>query len=230
MKKGISFILFLGLLVLSTHTSIKAEELPLTFSSTISEYVAGKGFSTTIQVKNMTDLTGLQLKLTYDEASYQIVNDVRHNSLTRYNYESPGEVIISYADAAEPVTGDMNLFTLYFIALVDSNIGTERALLEVDLTFNNEFIKSDANHSLSYVDATFELGGNRRYHLGDINKDDVITTMDINMMQLYLAELITLCEFGVAAADISATGDLNMFDIIRVQEYIVGTRDSIIAP
>jgi len=228
MKKTVGIILVFGFIVITSATKISAEEGDLTLSTTVSEYVSGNGFKTTLTISNMDELAGLQVKLLYDETIYELASDQRHHFSVIYNSETPGEILVSFANATTPSNGDMELITLSFTALSDSEIGLNRDLIELDASFENEFIRRNPDDTLSYVDAVYDFGTNRRYQLGDLNKDDKITTMDITMMQLYLAEIITLCEFGISAADISSTGELNIYDILRVQEYVVGLTDSVI--
>ena len=60
---------------------------------------------------------------------------------------------------------------------------------------------------------------------GDVNDDGVISILDIALIQLHLAESITLTDKQIFAGHVSSSNNLSLQDVMTLQLYLVGLRD-----
>ena len=225
--KGIGLLVLM--MFLSTHISvIQAETTHLSITTETSEYFSARAFSTTIKVENADNIAGLQFKLTYDSAKYQINSVNKNHFNVVYNAGTPGELLITLATASSPVNGNQDLVTLSVTVLNDSEPGVLTDFLVLDNTYDHEYIHQDVNNDLVYVSADMNLGHSRRRLLGDVNLDDKISIMDVTMLQLYLAESLVLEGLALEASDLSGNNDLSLLDIVHVQEYITGLESNVV--
>ena len=55
------------------------------------------------------------------------------------------------------------------------------------------------------------------YLMGDISQDETVSIMDVAMLQLYLADLITLDEFQLVSGDVNNDKSITLHDIAKLQ-------------
>ncbi len=58
------------------------------------------------------------------------------------------------------------------------------------------------------------------YKFGDVNKDGVISVMDVTLIQCYLAGLIDKSEIDVLLADVDGDDNVSIIDATLVQLYL----------
>lgn len=110
------------------------------------------------------------------------------------------------------------IFTYEVVGLVpDDNLG---------ITFNAE-TSTVGNHVITatisnrnYV-ATITTGTITvlpfPYAMGDVSKDDKISIIDVALLQLHVAQLITLDDYQIVAGDINGDKSITLLDIARLQ-------------
>lgn len=58
--------------------------------------------------------------------------------------------------------------------------------------------------------------------LGDVNKDRKIDDIDLKLVQNHLLEISKLSRDEVLRADMDLDGEITVFDLLRIQKYIIG--------
>ena len=146
-------------------------------------------------LENAVDVAGFQLELNYDPDVYSLLDVSQGFSESNdfyYNIDNLGIMILSYSDVNAPLNGDLTLFVLTFELIENLSIGNH-PVMELNPLFSNQVIAIDANHEIhALTDVNYHFHDVHVGIFGDLNNDNLVTIIDVAMIQLHLANKNTI--------------------------------------
>ncbi len=226
MKRILLVLVLMMALVMLTSRVTHAEETPLTIGITGPEYVAPSApFEVVVDMKNAVDLVGFQMRLLYNVDQFTFDGLTESEDLTdvvTLNSNTPGVLTLNYLDIDVKINGDVDLFTLTFIATSGVDTTPQPVIIEEGV-YNNEFVTLDALDVLGRVlDFVFDLDSYevRRGLMGDVNLDSALSIHDAAMVKLFSIGLIDFDPTQEELADVNGDGFVSIFDVAQIQQTI----------
>lgn len=226
LRKGISFILTLVLLVSSISTQAFADSSGSQSKPTITveskSAVPGQEVNVDVVIQNNPGILGATLELTYDDAL--TLKNVTAGDAFSYltmtkpaKYMSPCRFIWDGQECKKEDIKDGTIMTLTFSVSKDVQSGKP-------LSIGVKILDGDFYDSnLNYVEATTIDGAVTAldYTPGDLNGDHKIDISDVILLRRYIigGYDVTINE---DAANVNDDGKINSADIILLRRYIAG--------
>jgi uncharacterized repeat protein (TIGR02543 family) len=199
-------------------SSVAFAEGGAVLSLTPFEAKPGETFTTTLFLKENSQLIDFQARFLYDRDSVQLVGTANERDGMAVAANAAGQISMRFSRTSGNLTANTNLVELTF--KVDENIGIgSEALLKVDPSYAFEA------HTLAGGDfAPLPLSADFQklsiYETGDVNLDSRISTTDVNYLRQHLAGIRALTPYQLYHADANADGSISISDAVRVQQRI----------
>ncbi|MCL2151993.1 MAG: InlB B-repeat-containing protein [Oscillospiraceae bacterium] len=182
------------------------------------EVKPGEMFTTTLYLKEDSQLIDFQVRLLYDEDIVQLldVSDERDGMLVTTNVA--GRIHISFSKTSGNLTAKTDLVTFTFRA--DDNIGIGSVdLLAVDPSSLLE-AHTMVGGELLVLAVSTDFQRLAVYEAGDVNLDSRVSIADVTYLRQYLAYMRTLTPYQLYYADAYADGVVSISDAVRIQQKL----------
>lgn len=218
MKRLFSFLL-IGILLISCSTSlIHAEGIP-TISVESVTVQPGNIAEVAIRIDNNPGITSLQISVAYpgDDLELLSIQDMRlfGNSISSGPL-TKNPIKISWYDGLSNRTENGELVVLRF--QVAENVSS--AQVSISYNPNNIFTNTFDNVFFNTEDGIITVKEKDPVLLGDVNGDGKVNIKDCTAIQRYLADLGTIDEVLLEAADTDGNGFIEINDASVLQEYL----------
>lgn len=219
LKKLFFICLALPILFNPQHVYGQIEDDVLTVNILSETVMYGLPFDVEVSLKHVYRIVGYQVKLLYrsDLISYVSFDSTKTLHGTVFNHED-GVIYINYLNVTTPIHSDTLILTVTFESLYEFDQSIK--LFSLDETYN-EFITL-TNDGLEVLSSHNNIVESTPKPYGDVTLDDTLSIDDVAMLQLFLAEKITLSAQSQYVADVNVDGKLSVLDIALMQLMIAG--------
>lgn len=219
LKKLFFICLALPILFNPQHVYGQIEDDVLTVDIHSETVMYGLPFDVEVSLKHVDRIVGYQVKLLYrsDLISYVSFDSTKTLHGTVFNHED-GVIYINYLNVTTPIHSDTLILTVTFESLYEFDQSIK--LFSLDETYN-EFITL-TNDGLEVLSSHNNIVESTPKPYGDVTLDDTLSIDDVAMLQLFLAEKITLSKQSQYVADVNVDGKLSVLDIALMQLMIAG--------
>lgn len=235
MKKRVSslllaLVLLVSLLPLGTLSAKAAESNAPTISVESVEAFPGSTVTVNVDIKNNPGILGAKLTLSYGEGlTLTAAASPENNAFGALSFTKPGKLaspcnfVWDGTKLNEEDIKDGSILTLTFQV---SDGVQEGQTIPVELSYaEGDIVGEDiVGGDLKPVTIKMENSGIKviNYILGDVNRDKVVTPVDLIMLRRHLAGGYDNLNTDTLAADVDKNGVVNVLDLLYIRRHIAG--------
>ena len=221
-KKIFFLVLFIPLFLHPQHIYGMTEEETLRIDISSETIMYGLPFEVEVSLTHVESLVGYQIKILYrsDLITYLSFDSTKSLSGTVFNHEE-GVIYINYLNITTPLQNDTLILSLSFESLYEFDQSIK--LFSLDDAYN-EFV-SFSEGQLDVLTYENHIPQSNPKSYGDVTFDDELSIDDVAMLQLFLAEKVSLNPSSKYVSDVNVDGIISVMDVAYMQLYLAGLID-----
>jgi len=221
-KKIFFLVLFIPLFLHPQHIYGMTEEETLRIDISSETIMYGLPFEVEVSLTHVESLVGYQIKILYrsDLITYLSFDSTKSLSGTVFNHEE-GVIYINYLNITTPLQNDTLILSLSFESLYEFDQSIK--LFSLDDSYN-EFV-SFSEGQLDVLTYENHIPQSNPKSYGDVTFDDELSIDDVAMLQLFLAEKVSLNPSSKYVSDVNVDGIISVMDVAYMQLYLAGLID-----